>query len=412
MAAHDAVVRSADATGLDLWRSSLDAVRQLNPDVAYSAILAAMTDLVPEVFHRQFEMKRTDTRHMRAVLDYMLFLQDPNNTMSAIQRRQSKAPYYRNDVISALRDAIPAQIFKQPGIGWDKEKLRNNDVGPVVLAARVFILELTEEKSGDGLTGAETFAGVTFIKKEASRSRHGSSLSSDDSTLANLPLTQETTIEVSTTVRDQPMRARSVETTTSELLRAYQMPLPEMGSPSRRATLPDQEMQIQTRSSSNKRAASENRGASKRSKVDDAVDEAEPPQLNTERGKQKRRRSKATPPSAHANIKVRSSIAAPLLEFQQVMQTLEDEVVGLKTDIVTRDLEITDLKATMTKLEENTTKQVQNSVEVACLKEVLKASTDKASRLDSEIAVVRVLAKGNGVTEDQINAQLAKITGA
>lgn len=57
-------------------------------------------------------------------------------------------------------------------------------------------------------------------------------------------------------------------------------------------------------------------------------------------------------------------------------------------------------------------KHAQNYVEVACLKEALKASTDKASRLEGEIAAVRVLAKANGVTEAQINAQIAKITGS
>jgi hypothetical protein len=413
LTAGNAAGRSGEVVGLELWRTALNALRQLNADnTPYIAILAAMVDFVPKVFHRQYEMKKTDTRHMRAVLDYVLFLQDPNNTVDAIQRRQCKAPYYRNDVIGALRDAIPGQIFMQSGIDWDKERLQDNDVGPVILAARSFILELTELKSGEGLTGTETFTGVTFVKKEASGSRHGSSLSSDDSTLANLPPNQETALETARTALDQPMSARSAGTTASEMLRSFQMPLPQMGSPSRRVLLPSREMRSHTRSLSSKRAASENRGqASKRTKVDGAIEEAVIPQERTGRGKQNRWQMTATPTLAHEMVKVRASIAGPVLEFQDVVQDLEEEIGELKTKLTARDLEIDDLRANVTKLAEIAAKQAQNPVEVACLKEALKASADKAARLENEIAVVRVLAKGNGVTEDQINAQLAKITG-
>lgn len=408
----DTAGRSGEAVGLELWRTALNALRQLNADnTPYIAILAAMVDFVPKVFHRQYEMKKTDTRHMRAVLDYIVYLQDPNNTVDAIERRQCKAPYYKNDVIGALRDAIPGRIFMQSGIDWEKERLQDNDVGPVILAARSFILELTELKSGEGLTGTETFAGVTFVKQEASRSRHGSSLSSDNSTLANLPLTQETALEMATTALDQPMSARSTGTTASEMLRSFQMPLPQMGSPSTRVSLPSREIRSHTRSLSNKRAASENRGqASKRAKVDGVIEEAGMPQERTGRGKQNRRQLTATPTLAHETVKVRASIAGPFLEFQGVVQDLEEEIGELKTKLMARDMEIDDLRANVTKLEETVVKQARNPVEVACLKEALKASADKASRLEKEIAVVRVLAKGNGVTEDQINAQLAKIT--
>jgi len=114
-----------ESVGLEQWTTARDAVKKLHASNAtYSACLAALVEFVPKVFHRQHEMKKTDTRHMRAVLDYIIYLQDPTNTTGAIQRRQSKEPYYRNDVIGALRDAIPARIFLQPEIGWLKDDLQ------------------------------------------------------------------------------------------------------------------------------------------------------------------------------------------------------------------------------------------------------------------------------------------------
>lgn len=70
-----------------------------------------------------------------------------------------------------------------------------------------------------------------------------------------------------------------------------------------------------------------------------------------------------------------------------------------------------ELNASIIKLKADALKQANDTVEVSCLKEALKASTEKNSRMANEIAVMRALAKGNGVTEEQINAQLAKITG-
>ena len=400
-----------ESVGLEQWTTARDAVKKLHASNAtYSACLAALVEFVPKVFHRQHEMKKTDTRHMRAVLDYIIYLQDPTNTTGAIQRRQSKEPYYRNDVIGALRDAIPARIFLQPEIGWLKDDLQNNDVGPVLLAAQSLILELTAGKSGQGLTGAETFAGVNLVNIEVSKSRNGSS-SNNNSPFANSTLTQDTTLGPDPIAFSQPLSASSTGTSATQMLYSFTKPADQITSPSRRMSLPDRGLRSHRNSLGNKRAASETRGrACKRTRVKELVEEADATQSHTRDDEQNRYSSTATAEISYEMVKIRTSIAEPLQKFQEVILNLENEVGALKTTITTRDLETANLIATITKLEGDAAQQVQDSVDVACLREVLKASMEKSSHLQKEVAVLRVLAKRNGVLEEEVDAQLAKIT--
>ena len=402
-----------ESAELEQWRTARNAVRHLHASNAtYSASLAAMVEFVPKVFHRQHEMKKTDTRHMRAVLDYIIYLQDPADKVGAIQRRQCKEPYYRNDVIGALRDAIPARIFLQPEIDWLKDDLQDNDVGPVLLAARSFILELTEGQPGQSLTGAETFADTTLVNIEVSRSRDGSS-SNEDFPFAKSTLTQDTTLGPDPIALSQPMSASSTDTSATQMLYSYTKPVDQIISPSRRMSLPDRGLRSHRNSLGNKRAASENRGrAFKRTRVKEIVEEADVTQTNIWDDEQNRYPSTPTAEMSYEMVKVSTSIAGPLQKVQEAVLNLEDEMGALKITLRTRDQEAAKLTATINKLEEDAAQQSQNSVDVACLREVLKASIEKASHLEKEVAVLRVLAKRNGVLDEEVDAQLAKITAA
>lgn len=93
------------------------------------------------------------------------------------------------DSVEALREVIPAKSYAE--FLLSKEEVKKDDVTYVVLAAPFHLLELTEGKSGQGLTGAEIFE-VNSLKEATSRSREGSLHDSDDSTPSQLPLTQDT----------------------------------------------------------------------------------------------------------------------------------------------------------------------------------------------------------------------------
>ena len=421
------------------WTAGRAAVRQQHIDNAtHATILSAMGSFIPEVFHRRHEMRDKNTRHLRAVLDYILFLQNPEDSEAAIQRRTRKEPHLRNDVLKTLRDTIPSEAFDD--ISWYKELVEDNDVATIVMAAQSLLLQLTEDKSGDGLTGSNIFAGITFVKGEVSRSREGSSLDPDESTLMNTTLTQDTdkTLESDLVLAIQPLSARSTETTATEMLNSYLRPIDLATSPGKRMFQPNRQVRSHQRSLTNKRTALGVRGQpSKRTRINDNVDQEDPLQAQidgerTGKGVPKARststainqgmlespsqrlaeleqsiydgmlqpqhaRPKAVEESTLREVVEFTSIANPIRQIEQAVKTLQEEVVALRTKLAqTADVEATNDK---------------QKIEMACLKEAKKASAEKMGRLEDEVAVIRALAKSNGVTEDQINEQLASMSG-
>jgi hypothetical protein len=371
--------------------------------------LDSMGIFVPELFHRRPDMKNKDSCNLRAILDYIIFLQNPDDAAAAIQRRKQKDPYYRNDLISALRDALPARLFEE--MGWEKDFVKDNDIGLVVPAARSFLLELTERKNGEGLTGTETFAGFPYIKHEAIRSREGSSQSSDTTEVTELSRTQNVILEPDTVIENTPFSARSTNTTATDQLAKFisrpDMPL----TPARRMTLPSRETRSHRRSLNNKRSASDGqKQPTKRRKVDGTVGEEALPQLRGGRGKQRPSLITLTASTSTPAKDIFKIITSGTRQAQQFIDDQASEILQLQKTLSERDTEIRNLRATVDKQKNEATKPTKDSMEEAIRKEKQKAKDERSARMEDENAVLRALLKAkDAVSEEELKEQLAKI---
>ena len=402
---HGAV--SAEYAGFEKLLSCRTALAQQQTDNATQGTsLATMGALVPTVFHRRFEMSNKDTRHLRAVLDYVLFLQDPANAVGAIQRRKCKEPHCRKDVVKALRDVIPAVTFRE--VGWEKDQVDHDDVKLVVLAARQLLLDTLKNYSGQDWIGTKAFAGIVFVKEEPSKSRDGSS---EDSNASSLSLTkpqsiQETTLELDTIVENPPLSALSTNTTATDQLAKFvsrpDLPL----SPSRRMTLPSRETRSHRRSLSNKRSASEVRGqAVKRTKMDGVFEEETGPQTSGGRGRQ--RASLPTP-----SDDIASNFVEAAQQAKQLVDSQSSEILQLKKTLSERDSEIRkNLRATVDRQNEELAKSAKDSMEVAIQKEKQKAQAEELACCKHENAVLRALLKAKDVAEEELRQHLPNMKG-
>lgn len=229
----------ADLKKLLAQRDAL--AQQQTDDMHHWAVLETMAKLIPVTFHRnrKSKIRDTGTRRLRAVLDYILFLDDTVNPEAAVQQRNRKDHHGKKEVSKALREAIPNGYHRE--IGEEKEKVEDDDVQFIILAARKLLLDATNY-SGQDWTGAKAFAGVTFIKEELSKHREGSFEDLNfPFNFSHLESTRENILESNTIIADPPFSARSTTTTATEQLAKYTdcvgLPL----SPCRRISLPTRE---------------------------------------------------------------------------------------------------------------------------------------------------------------------------
>lgn len=392
-----------EAAELEKWMSARNELQRLHVDnAAQWPSLQAMSSFIPKVFHRRPEMSNKDSRDIRAVLDYVMYLQNSEDSEAARQRRQRKEPHMKKAVVKALRDILPAKSYAE--FKLTKEEVEDDDVAIVVLAARFYLLELTEGKSGEGLLGTKTFAGVAFVKCEdgTSTSHEGSSPHTDELTITNATPTQNTTLEIDLIGLSEPFSARSTGTTASELLDNFTNPLDTVSSPSRRISVPVQEPSNDRRSRSNKRSASENRGqASKRKKIDGTIDEEKVPEAQLGRSELRASLVTATAMAETSMNEIMTGLVEGGLRARKIVDDQNNMILELRDSLSAREQELAALKTTVQK----------QRLDLACQKEVRKAVTEKSTRLEDENAVLRALSMANGVTEDQINAQLTNITG-